>query len=153
MAELLYSVEREYSHSIDRLWHAWTDVSALEQWYHPTALPALAGSVVSEPHVGGWWTAGIDVAAHGFVAYFYGRYTTVDPNVQLSHTMMYTQSAEEFAARDLSAPHHDVVVDFESRGEATWVRFSQFGEMPEGQAEQTKAGMESYFDSLEAFLS
>ena len=33
MAELLYSVEREYSHSIDRLWHAWTDATALEAWY------------------------------------------------------------------------------------------------------------------------
>ena len=153
MAELLYSVEREYSHSIDRLWHAWTDAGALETWYHPAALAVLPGSVVSEPEVGGWWTAAIDVAAHGFVAYFFGVYTAVEPRVRLSHTMLYTQSADEFAARDLTGPHHDVVVDFESRGESAWVRFSQFGELPEGQAEQAQAGMESYFDSLGAFLS
>ncbi len=30
---------------------------------------------------------------------------------------------------------------------------SQFGELPEGQAEQAQAGMESYFDNLELFLN
>jgi hypothetical protein len=34
-----------------------------------------------------------------------------------------------------------------------WVRFSQFGELPEGDAEQAQAGMESYFDSLGIFLN
>jgi hypothetical protein len=32
------------------------------------------------------------------------------------------------------------------------VKFSQFGELPEGQAEQAQAGMESYLDSLEQFF-
>jgi len=44
------------------------------------------------------------------------------------------------------------VLDFEDRGVNSWVKFSQFGELPEGQAEQAKAGMESYFDSLSNFL-
>jgi hypothetical protein len=35
----------------------------------------------------------------------------------------------------------------------TQVKFSQFGQLPEGQAEQTKTGMESYFDSLANFLT
>jgi hypothetical protein len=33
------------------------------------------------------------------------------------------------------------------------VKFSQFGELPEGQPAQAKAGMESYFDSLANYLS
>ena len=74
-------------------------------------------------------------------------------NARLEHTMAYTQSAEEFAVRDESAPHHRILVEFESRGFRSWVKFSQFGDLPEDQAVQAQAGMESYFDSLEAYLS
>ena len=52
----------------------------------------------------------------------------------------------------MSAPHHDVVLDFEARSGKSWVKFSQYGEMPVDQIELTKAGMESYFDSLEIYL-
>jgi hypothetical protein len=48
---------------------------------------------------------------------------------------------------------HRIEIDFEERGENSWVRFTQFGELPEGQAGQAKAGMESYFDNLGLFLS
>ncbi len=44
-------------------------------------------------------------------------------------------------------------IEFESRDFRSWVKFSQFGELPEGQAVQAQAGMESYFDSLEAYLA
>ena len=54
--------------------------------------------------------------------------------------MAYTQSAEEFAARDESAPHHRILVEFESRDFRSWVKFSQFGDLPEGQAVQAQAG-------------
>ena len=33
------------------------------------------------------------------------------------------------------------------------VRFSQFGEMEQEQADASKEGMESYFDNLETFLN
>ena len=153
MSNFLYSVEREYDIPMDILWAAWTDPVALEAWYHPTDLTNVPGSVASEPVVGGLWTVAVDVPAHGFVAYFYGRYTEVSEHVRLEHTMAYTQSAEEFAARDESAPHHRVVIEFESRAFRSWVKFSQYGELPEGQAVQAQAGMESYFDSLEAYLA
>jgi hypothetical protein len=45
------------------------------------------------------------------------------------------------------------VIEFDSRGMYSWVKFSQYGELPEGQAVQAQAGMESYFDSLESFLA
>jgi hypothetical protein len=67
--------------------------------------------------------------------------------------MSYTQSAEEFAARDENATFHKVVVEFEDRPAGTWVKFSQFGELPEEQIEATTDGMNSYFDSLEYFLA
>ena len=38
-------------------------------------------------------------------------------------------SADEFAARDETGPSHRIVIDVEDRGGATWVRFSQFGEL------------------------
>lgn len=153
MSEFLYSVEREYPVAVEALWQAWVDAGRLEQWYSPVDLRVLPGSVVSDAVVGGWWTVGVDVAAHGFVAYFYGTYTEVAPMLRLVHTMSYTQSPEEFAARDLSAPHHDIVIDFEDRGTGSWVRFAQYGELPEGEAVRAQAGMESYFDNLGQFLS
>ena len=152
MREPLYSVEREYHVPIDVLWNAWVDADALQQWYSPVGMPVVAGSVVSDAREGGWWTVAVDASAHGWIAYFYGTYTEVIANERLVHTMSYTQDATEFAARDLTAPHHIVEVDFDARGESSWVRFAQFGEMPEGQAEMAKAGMESYFDSLQAHL-
>ena len=57
--EFLYSVEREYPVPIEKLWHAWTDAAALEQWYSPTDLSVVPGSVVSDPVVGGWWTVAV----------------------------------------------------------------------------------------------
>jgi hypothetical protein len=74
-------------------------------------------------------------------------------NARLEHTMAYTQSADDFAARDESAPHHRVLVEFETRDFRSWVKFSQFGDLPSGQAAQAQEGMESYFDSLEAYLT
>ena len=149
---LLYSVEREYAADIATVWNAWTDAKALETWYHPTILEGLPGAFTSDATVGGIWTVAVDVPMNNFVAYFWGRYTAVEHHKHLAHTMSYSQDAQEFAARPADAPAHEVNVDFEARGDKTWVRFSQFGEMPEGQAEATKAGMESYFDSLEAYL-
>jgi uncharacterized protein YndB with AHSA1/START domain len=153
MDDFLYSVEREFDIPLDILWAAWTDPVALEAWYHPTDLSVVPGSVISEPVEGGAWAVAVDVPQHGVVACFYGRYTVVVENARLEHTMAYTQSAEEFAARDEAAPHHRVLVEFESRGFRSWVKFSQFGELPEGQAVQAQAGMESYFDSLAAYLA
>lgn len=153
MSDFLYSVEREFDATVDQMWHAWTDAAALERWYSPTVLRVLPGSVVSEPVVGGWWTVGVDVPDNGFVAYFFGKYSEVVDKARLVHTLNYTQDATEFAARVETSDCHIIEIDFESRGDATWARFAQFGELPDGQAEQAQAGMESYFDNLELFLN
>ena len=151
--DFLYSVEREYDQPVAALWHAWTDAAALEAWYHPTDLANVAGSAKSDAVVGGRWAIAVDVPAYNMVSCFYGIYTKVEAHRALEHTMCYTQDLDEFAAMDDSAPHHNIVVDFEARGDKTWVRFSQFGELPEGHAPRAQAGMESYFDSLEQFLA
>ena len=151
-SDFLYSVEREYPVSIERLWHAWIDAPSLEAWYHPTDLVNVPGSVVSDPVVGGWWTVAVDATAYGHIAYFYGRYTRVEPMTMLEHSMSYTQSAEEFAARDESAPSARIVIDFEDRGSSSWARFAHYGELPADQVPLAKAGMGSYFESLAAFL-
>ena len=153
MADPLYTVEREFAVPVDRLWRAWTDPADLEQWYSPVGLSVVPGSVTSVPEVDGAWTAAVDVPEHGIVAWFFGRYTEVDPGRRFAHTLHYTQDRAELDARDESSPHHVVSVDFEPRGDASWARWSQFGEMPAEQVAATKAGMESYFDSLEAFLA
>jgi len=149
---LLYSVEREFAHPVERLWATWTDAGELEAWYHPTDLQNVAGSVVSEPWVDGWWTVAVDVPAHSFIAYFYGQYTLVEPEKRLEHSMFYVESQPQFEARETSLPSAHVVIDFEHDAGKTLVRFSQFGEMPEDQIPRTKAGMESYFQSLAHFL-
>jgi uncharacterized protein YndB with AHSA1/START domain len=149
----LYSVERECPALINDLWSAWTDSAKLEAWYFPTALKSVPGATKSELHIGGLWSCGVDVAEHGFVAYFYGKYTKIEHHKQIEHTLHYTQSKDEFEAKDFGTESHLIVLDFEDRGTSSWVKFSQFGELPEGQAEQAQQGMESYFDSLLNFLT
>ena len=153
MGDFLYSVEREFDIPVEVLWDAWVDPVALEAWYHPTDLACVPGSVVSDPVDDGEWAVAVDVPEYGFVAYFYGRYTAVFPYARLEHTMHYTQSADEFAARDQSSEHHLVRIEFDSRGMRSWVKFSQFGVLPDGEAAQAQKGMESYFDSLGNFLA
>jgi uncharacterized protein YndB with AHSA1/START domain len=149
----LYFVEREYAVSIDVLWSAWTNAAELEQWYSPTELSVVPGSAVSENFVGGRWAIGVDVTAHGFNAYFWGRYSEFEPNKKLVHTLCYSQDETEFLARDNNAPAHTIVVEFEDRDEKSWCKFTQFGEMPEEQAEMSRQGMLSYFENLEKYLS
>ncbi|MGI9186988.1 MAG: SRPBCC family protein [Gaiellales bacterium] len=149
----LYSVERVYDVPIDVLWSAWADASELEQWYAPADLAVVPGSVVSEPTVGGRWATGVAVPAHGFNAWFWGRYTEVVEGQRLCHTLSYSQDEAELIARDDDAPSHDIELDVEDRGSASWVRFTQIGEMPAEQIDATRQGMESYFDSLERHLA
>jgi uncharacterized protein YndB with AHSA1/START domain len=152
MSDFLYSVEREHAHPVASVWAAWTDAASLEDWYHPTVLACVPGLTVSDARPGGSWKVAVDVPMNDFVAYFFGQYSVVAPHTRLEHSMHYTQSLEEFHNADLSLPAHRVVVEFSDRGDRSWVKFSQFGELPEGQAEQAQAGMESYLDSLENFL-
>ncbi len=149
----LYFVEREYAVSINQLWSAWTSPEKLEQWYSPTDLSVVPGSVVSENVVGGSWAVGVDVTEHGFNAYFWGRFSEVEQNKRLVHTLCYSQDAKEFEARDDNAPAHEIVIEFEDRGDTSWCKFTQFGEMPEEQAEMSRQGMMSYFDNLGKFLN
>lgn len=151
--DYLYSVEREYNVPIDRLWSAWTNAAELEEWYHPTDLVTVPGSAISEPEVGGRWTIAIDVPQFEFIAYFFGRYSNVQPHKKLEHSMSYTQDEAEFMAADPDAPFHKVVVDFEDRGDKSWVKFSQYGELPAEQIEATTVGMQSYFQSLFDYLN
>jgi hypothetical protein len=65
----------------------------------------------------------------------------------------YTESAEEFTAQDFDTEYHRIVVEFETRDFRSWVKFSQYGDLPETDAIQAQAGIESYFDSLEQYLS
>jgi uncharacterized protein YndB with AHSA1/START domain len=151
--DFLYSVEREYNASMATVWAAWAEAAALQEWYHPTDLLNVPNTAQSDVRVGGRWSIAVDVPQYNMQAFFYGLYTAVEEHKLLEHTMCYTQSAEAFAAMDDNAPNHKVVVNFEDRGGKTWVKFSQFGEMPAEQIPQTQAGMESYFDSLGEFLA
>lgn len=148
----LYFVEREFAAPIDVVWQAWTRAEELEEWYHPTALDVVPGSVTSEPVVGGRWAVAVDVPMHGFVAYFWGRYLDVVEPSRIEHTLCYSQEEAEFIARDDEAPSHRIVIEFTDNELSTVVRFTQIGDMPGEQADASRLGMESYFDSLEAFL-
>jgi uncharacterized protein YndB with AHSA1/START domain len=89
---------------------------------------------------------------NGFNAYFWGKYTEVKFQEKLVHTMFYSQDELEFNLRGDDQPHHVIEIDFEARGDKSWVRFSQFGQMDAEQAEASKDGMESYFDNLASHL-
>lgn len=149
----LYTVEGVYPVPVEALWTAWTDAAELERWYSPTDLSVTPGSAVSDARPGGRWAIGVDVPAHGFTAWFWGRYTEVVPHRRLVHTLSYSQDRADFDAHDDDAPAHVIVVDFEERGAESLVRFAQIGEMPAEQVEATRAGMQSYFDSLQRHLA
>jgi uncharacterized protein YndB with AHSA1/START domain len=151
--EFLYSVEREVEYPLATLWQAFTDTDALQAWYHPTMLNAVAGATISQPHVDGKWQCAIEVPMDGSVHCFYGRYTQVEPMKYLEHTMHYTVSLDEFKERDESTEFHIVKIAFEDRGAKSYVRWEQHGEMPEEQIEMTRAGMNNYLDSLEQYLA
>ena len=149
----LYFVERQFSHPVERLWRAWTDAQELENWYCPIYLNVIPGSVTSAAEVGGIWAVGVDVSANGFNAYFWGTYQEVIENQKLVHDLNYSQDELEFALREPGPYAHRIEIDFTGLGQSCKVRFSQFGEMDQEQAEASKEGMESYFDNLETFLS
>lgn len=150
----LYSVERTYPVLLETLWQAWADEAALQQWYSPTDLSVVPGSVTNDVQADGVWAVAVDVSKFGMPnAYFFGRYTEVLPLERMVHTMHYTQDADEAAARDENSPHHMIVIDFEARDDGAWCKFSQYGDFPDGDIERTKAGMESYFDNLGAYLA
>jgi uncharacterized protein YndB with AHSA1/START domain len=138
----LYSVEREYPVELDILWKAWVEPDQLQQWYSPEVLDTVPNSATSEAVVGGEWAIAIDVSVNGFNAYFWGKYTEVKFQEKLV-----------FNLRGEVQEHHLIEIDFEARGENSWVRFSQFGSMDPEQAEATKDGMESYFNNLANYLS
>lgn len=150
--EFLYSVEREFPVTMERLWNAWTDASELESWYFPTELSATKGATVSVLEVDGLWACGVEVPAQGFTAYFFGKYTKIVNYKLLEHTLHYTTSADEFAQKDFSTESHLIRVEFEDRGSLSWSKYSQFGELPEDQAAMAQAGMNSYLESLAQHL-
>lgn len=150
---IAYSLSRSFSANPKKLWDYWTLAEHLERWYSPTTLKVEPGSVTSEAKLGGVWAVGVDASEYGFTAYFFGLYTEVEPGVRLVHTMNYTQDSAEFEARQEQADAHLVEVRFESQPNGCLMTFTQIGEMPAEQAEQAKAGMESYFDNLEQYIA
>ena len=151
--DFLYAVEREVEVSLQTLWQAFTNTDALQAWYHPTMLNSVAGATISEAQVDGRWQVAIEVPMDGSVHCFYGRYTHVEPMKYLEHTMHYTVIIDEFKARDESTEFHIVKIEFEDRGDKSFVRWTQYGELPEDQIDMTRAGMSNYLDSLEQYLA
>ncbi len=148
----LYFVERKFQFPVERLWQAWTNSAELEKWYSPVFLTVVPGSATSEAVIGGTWAIAVDVSENGFNAYFWGKYSLVETNSKLVHDLNYSQDELEFALREPREDAHRIEIDFTKDDMGTTVRFSQFGEMDQEQAEASREGMESYFDNLEAYL-
>jgi uncharacterized protein YndB with AHSA1/START domain len=148
----LYFVERTFKFPVERLWSAWTQSAELEKWYCPVFLKVIPGSATSEAEVGGTWAIAVDVSDNGFNAYFWGTYFAVELHQKLVHDLNYSQDELEFALREPGAEAHRIEIDFTKIEAGTLVRFSQFGEMEQEQAEASREGMESYFDNLNNYL-
>ena len=148
----LYFVERTFKFPVERLWSAWTKSAELEKWYCPVFLKVIPGSATSEAVVGGRWAIAVDVSENGFNAYFWGTYSEVNLHQKLVHDLNYSQDELEFALREPAAEAHRIEIDFSNTDAGTVVRFSQFGEMEQEQAEASREGMESYFDNLNSYL-
>ena len=149
----LYSVDREFNVSIDKLWHAWTDAQALEAWHHPVGMSCLSGLTQSEMKIGGLWTYAVQAPGRESISYFFGKYSLIQENLKFEHSMHYTESKDEFELKDFNTSAHQISVEFEARGEKSWSKFSQYGEAPQAQVALMTRGIESYFDSLGEFLN
>ena len=153
MADVLYTVERVIDAPIASLWTLWTDPDHLAAWYGPVGFNSPRESVTMEPHLGGAWSATVVAPMDGSHHHFYGVITEIsEPNV-LHYSMRYTNDDDVFAARDRSSEAHEVVITLDEVEGGVRMTFSQIGTFPEGQAEQAKAGIESYFDSFESHLA
>lgn len=148
----LYFVERTFKYPVERLWSAWTQSHELEKWYSPVFLKVIPGSATSEAEVAGRWAIAVDVSENGFNAYFWGTYSEVNLHKKLVHDLNYSQDELEFALREPGQDAHRIEIDFSITEAGTLVRFSQFGEMEQEQAEASREGMESYFDNLNNYL-
>ena len=148
----LYFVERTFKYPVERLWSAWTQSHELEKWYSPVFLRVIPGSATSEAEVGGTWAIAVDVSENGFNAYFWGTYSEVNLHKKLVHDLNYSQDELEFALREPGQDAHRIEIDFSITEAGTLVRFSQFGEMEQEQAEASREGMESNFDNLNNYL-
>jgi uncharacterized protein YndB with AHSA1/START domain len=148
----LYFVERTFKYPVERLWSAWTQSNELEKWYSPVFLKVIPGSATSEAEVGGTWAIAVYVSENGFNAYFWGTYSEVNLHKKLVHDLNYSQDELEFALREPGQDAHRIEIDFSITEAGTLVRFSQFGEMEQEQAEASREGMESYFDNLNNYL-
>ena len=148
----LYSVQREFDVSINRLWNSWTDASALEAWHHPVGMSCVSGATQSDMKIGGLWSYAVQVPGRESISYFYGKYSLIQENIRFEHSMHYTESREVFQLKDFNTPAHQISVEFEAWGEKSWSKFSQYGEAPDAQVVLMTQGIESYFDSLEEFL-
>ena len=105
-----------------------------------------------DPVVGGFWSATVVVPMDGSSHHFFGYFTEVIENSSLKYTMLYATDETLEEARKEEGPSHRVELSFEDLGKETRLTFAQFGELPEDQIPLAKAGMESYFDSLAAFV-
>ena len=149
----LYSVEREFNVPLSKLWRAWTDAQSLEIWHHPVGMNCVLGATESEMVVGGLWSYAVQAPGRESISYFFGKYLEITENVKFIHSMHYTESKEDFEIKDFTTPAHEIGVEFQSRSEKSWCKFSQFGQAPVEQVALMTQGIESYFDSLENFLT
>ena len=115
-------------------------------------MSCVPGSTHSELEIDGLWAYAVQVPGRESISYFFGKYTLIQENLRFEHSMHYTESKNEFEDKDFNTPAHQISVEFESRGDKSWSKFSQYGEAPEGQVALMAQGIESYFDSLDAFL-
>lgn len=148
----LYSVEREFNVAIEKLWQAWTEATALEKWHHPVGMSCPSGTCRSEMQVGGIWSYAVEVPGRESTSFFFGKFTEIREKQFFEHSMHYTESAEDFKQMNFNTPAHNITVEFESRGDKSWCKFSQFGQAPAEQVALMTQGIESYFDSLEDYL-
>ena len=153
MTNLAYKVEREFPVSIERLWECWTEAAELANWYCPPNMRVKPGSTVSDPSQDGLWQTAVEIPGDGGTAYFWGRYGKVEAPAYAEHSLFYSVDEADFIEASELGESHLVVLEFETRDDGAWVRYSQFGEMPPEMAEGARQGMETYLDHLESFLS
>lgn len=136
-------VTRVVRASRDRVFHAWTDPTALSRWFHPVGFTSPAAE--ADVRVGGTFRVGMK-PPEGNAIYASGTYVEIEPPSRLAFTWQWEGTEYDQLGETL------VTLDFHEVSDGTEIRL-QHEQIPDEAARRQHAeGWNSCLESLTRWL-
>ena len=94
--EPMLRIERDFAHSISKLWQAWIDPDRLLLWFGPEHAPAR--DIIADVRKGGDWRACLENDETGSRLYVSGRYEEIIPEKRLVFSFRWEGDTHEDGA-------------------------------------------------------